>query len=134
MDNSGRRLDLARGGKETQDIQKKIIFSLDEKIKEMENQAKGNSNSGSCPNGGCPKPGNTNTPSSPQQDSFGGGSSGAGKVDEKQLRKLAEEWGKLPPAEREKAIQEISKDLPPKFKPMIEDYFKSLNKINGVTP
>jgi hypothetical protein len=40
MDNSGRRLDLARGGKITQDIQKKIVFRLDELIKELENQAK----------------------------------------------------------------------------------------------
>ena len=40
MDNSGRRLDLARGGKITQDIQKKIVFRLDEVIKELENQAK----------------------------------------------------------------------------------------------
>lgn len=134
MDNSGRRLDLARGGKQTQDIQKKIIFSLDEKIKELENQCKGNCNGGNCPNGGQPGNGGSNTPSAPQSDSFGGSNGGAGKVDEKKLRKLADEWGKLPPAERAKAIQEISKDLPPKFKPMIEDYFKSLNKINGITP
>jgi plasmid maintenance system antidote protein VapI len=40
MDNSGRRLDLARGGDTTQTIQKKIIFRLDEKIKELENQMK----------------------------------------------------------------------------------------------
>jgi hypothetical protein len=40
MDNSGRRLDLSRGGKITQDIQKKIVFRLDEVIKELENQAK----------------------------------------------------------------------------------------------
>jgi hypothetical protein len=40
MDNSERRLDLARGGKITQDIQKKIVFRLDELIKEKENQAK----------------------------------------------------------------------------------------------
>jgi hypothetical protein len=43
MDNSGRRLDLARGGKTTQDIQKKIVFRLDEKIKELENKNKGGS-------------------------------------------------------------------------------------------
>jgi hypothetical protein len=43
MDNSGRRLDLARGGNTTQDIQKRIIFRLDEKIKELENQQKGGS-------------------------------------------------------------------------------------------
>jgi len=40
MDNSGRRLDLARAGKITQDIQKKIVYRLDEVIKELENQAK----------------------------------------------------------------------------------------------
>ena len=43
MDNSGRRLDLARGGQTTQDIQKRIIFRLDEKIKELEEKAKGGS-------------------------------------------------------------------------------------------
>ncbi|HET6572381.1 MAG TPA: hypothetical protein VFG68_02175 [Fimbriiglobus sp.] len=40
MDNSGRRLELARGGPKTQDIQKKIVFRLDEKIKELEAQRK----------------------------------------------------------------------------------------------
>jgi hypothetical protein len=40
MDNSGRRLDLSRGGPKTQDIQKKIVFRLDEKIKELEAQKK----------------------------------------------------------------------------------------------
>ena len=41
MDNSERRLDLSRGGKVTQNIQKKIVFRLDELIKEIEQQAKG---------------------------------------------------------------------------------------------
>jgi hypothetical protein len=41
MDNSERRLTQARGGKVTQDIQKKIVFRLDELIKELEQQAKG---------------------------------------------------------------------------------------------
>jgi hypothetical protein len=41
MDNSERRLGQARAGKITQDIQKKIVFRLDELIKEKEQQAKG---------------------------------------------------------------------------------------------
>jgi hypothetical protein len=41
MDNSGRRLQLARGGPVTQKIQKDIVRRLDELIKELENQAKG---------------------------------------------------------------------------------------------
>jgi len=44
MDNSGRRLELARGGPVTQKIQKDIVRRLDELIKELENQAKGKGN------------------------------------------------------------------------------------------
>jgi len=42
MDNIQRRLDLVRGGKETQRIQKEVIVRLDEMIKELENQNQGN--------------------------------------------------------------------------------------------
>jgi hypothetical protein len=43
MDNSGRRLELARGGPVTQKIQKDIVNRLDEIIKELENNNKGGS-------------------------------------------------------------------------------------------
>lgn len=139
MDNSGRRLDLARGGPKTQEIQKKIVFRLDEKIKELENQCKGGGggqcNGGQCPNGGqSPGNGNNLNPQRNAQDSQIMGGAGPGHVDEKKLRKYAEEWGTLPAAERARAVQEITRDLPAKFKPMIEDYFKSLNRINGFGP
>jgi hypothetical protein len=41
MDNIERRLELARGGPQTQKIQKEVVARLDEIIKQMENQAKG---------------------------------------------------------------------------------------------
>lgn len=41
MDNSGRRLELARGGPITQKIQKDIVNRLDELIKQLENRQKG---------------------------------------------------------------------------------------------
>ena len=44
---------------------------------------------------------------------------------------MAEVWGKLPAAERQKMVQEITRDMPAKYKPMIEQYFKSLNQIHG---
>lgn len=40
MKNIERRLDLARGGQETQEMQKKVVLRLDEIIKELENQQK----------------------------------------------------------------------------------------------
>ena len=83
MDNSGRRLDLARAGEKTQDIQKKIVFRLDELIKELENKNKpGQCNGGNCPNGGKPgsNPGGNQTqPSNPAADSMIMGGSGPGQ-------------------------------------------------------
>ena len=54
-----------------------------------------------------------------------------GAVDPTKLRQYAANWGKLPAAERAKAVQEMKKDLPAKYVPMIEEYIKSLNKMNG---
>ena len=69
-----RRLDLARGGKTTQEKQKDILARLDEVIKKLENQQKqqqgdGQCNGGQCPSGGQ-KPGSgppsgINPPSAP---------------------------------------------------------------------
>ncbi len=127
MDNSGRRLDLSRAGKTTQEIQKKIVFRLDEVIKELENQCKGccNCNGGACP-GGQPGNGGGATPSSPMQDSNIATNSGPGRVDEKKLKEIAEIWGKLPEKERAKAMVDLVKELPPRYREIIENYAKSL--------
>jgi hypothetical protein len=127
MDNSERRLDLGRGGKITQDIQKKIVFRLDELIKEKEQQAKsGQCNGGNCPGGGKGQGGGP--PTSPMQDSNPGGTSGPGNVLETKIKHYQENWGKMPEAERARAIQELTRDLPPRYRLVIEDYFKTLNK------
>ena len=129
MDNSGRRLDLARPGEKTQDIQRKIVFRLDELIKELENQCKGGPGFGKGP----PKigTGSTVTPSNPAADSTIMGGAGAGRVDEKKLREYASNWGTMPADKRAAIVEEVNRDLPAKFKPMIDEYFKSLNKIHG---
>jgi hypothetical protein len=138
MDNSGRRLELARAGEKTQDIQKKIIFRLDELIKELESKNKpgsGQCNGGNCPNGGN-KPGNqpggnTVNPTQNAADSVIMGGAGAGKVDERKLRQIAEEWGTLPPEKRAKIVDEITRETPAKYKPLMDEYFKSLNRMHG---
>jgi hypothetical protein len=124
MDNSERRLDLGRPGPKTQEIQKKIVFRLDELIKDIENQMK--NGQCQCPGGGAkPGPG-TNQPSSPQQDSQIQTNSGPGVVDQKKLQLLAANWGKLPEKDRAKAMMELTKDLPPRYREVIENYFKTL--------
>lgn len=128
------RLDQSKGGPKTQKIQKEVVLRLDEIIKEMENQKKQQQASASDPNGGgCPsgaqpgaQPGNTNQPSSPQQDSVGGTNTGPGKIDEKTLKQYADVWGKLPEKERAKAMMELTRDMPPRYKEVIETYFKKL--------
>ncbi len=133
MDNIERRLELARGGPETQKIQKQVVARLDELIKQMENQAKSDSNGGACPNGGQPgTPGET--PNSPQRDSMGGKNSGPGNVDQKKLEGLAQQWGKLPEKERAQAMQELTRDLPPKYREVIETYFRKLAASESSNP
>lgn len=141
MDNSGRRLDLSRPGDKTQDIQKRIVFRLDELIKEAESKCKGGQcNGGNCPNGTKPGsqpgdklgPGQTLAPNQPAPDSTIMGGAGAGKVDERKLREVAEVWGTLPPDRREAVVQELTRDLPARYKPMIDEYFRSLNRLHGL--
>ncbi|HKI33651.1 MAG TPA: hypothetical protein VKA46_17485 [Gemmataceae bacterium] len=130
MDNIERRLDLSRGGPKTQKLQKEVIARLDELIKEKENQGQGQGqgNGGNCPNGGQPgsNPNNTTNPSSPQNDSYGGNGSGPGNVDPKKLKELAEVWGKLPEKDRAKAMAELTRDMPPRYREVIEKYFKKI--------
>jgi hypothetical protein len=130
------RLDVARGGTKTQKMQKEVLVRLDEMIKEMENKAKGSCqcNGGSCPNGGKPQdgpPSNNIQSSSPQNDSYGGNGAGKGVVDEKKVKEVAAVWGKLPEKERARAMVELTRDLPPKYREAIETYFKQLNSKSG---
>jgi len=51
---------------------------------------------------------------------------GPGRVDEKKLQEIAQVWGKLPEKERAKAMMEMVKDLPPRYREIIENYAKTL--------
>lgn len=133
MGNIERRLDLSRGGKVTQDLQKKVIYRLDELIKELEAQqdqdsADGSGNGGNCPGGGKGNGsgGNTVRPSSPASDSRIMGGAGQGKVNEEKLRQYQENWGKLPPRERARALQELTRDLPPSYREVIEQFLNNV--------
>jgi hypothetical protein len=70
-------------------------------------------------------------PSNPAADSVIMGGSGEGKVLDKELRNIAEKWGTLPPEKRAKIMEDLNRDVPAKYKPMVEEYFKALNRIHG---
>jgi hypothetical protein len=125
MDNIERRLDLSRGGPQTQEIEKKVVLRLDEMIKELEDQ-QCNCN-GSKPGSKNGKPnGKTVRPSSPAQEDYIGGIGGPGHVDPKKFKELAEVWGKLPEKDRAKAMLDLTRDMPARHRELIENYFKNL--------
>jgi hypothetical protein len=126
MDNIERRLDLARGGPQTQKIQKEVVARLDEIIKELENQQKGDGD-GNCPNGGSPGRGGPR-PTQPQLDSYGGTTGGPGNVDPKKLESIAKNWGKLPDKEKPKAMQELTRGMPSRYREVIERYLTEVSK------
>ncbi len=134
MENIERRLGLARGGEKTQELQKKVIFRLDELIKEKENQQKQGGgggqgkNGGNCPEGGqAQKPGGGQGPN-PMQDSNIATNGGKGEVTEKKIQEYAANWGNMPEHKRKEALQEMTRDLPPRYREVIEAYFKSLSE------
>jgi hypothetical protein len=44
---------------------------------------------------------------------------------------MAKAWGQLPEKERAKAMVELTKDLPPRYREVIENYFKNLARAEG---
>jgi hypothetical protein len=130
MNNIERRLDLARGGPVTQEMQKKVLINLDKMIEEEEEKQKQQGQGqGQGKGKGQQKgqqPNNNTQASRPQDDSYGGTGSGPGNVDPKKFKEMTQVWGTLPEKERAKALQDLTRELPPKHRELIENYFKKL--------
>jgi len=131
-----RRLDLARGGPQTQEKQKEILARLDEIIKKLENQKK-NPGDGQCNGGECPGGGDTpGNPSGTNPSKVGAAVSkvapaqgGTGNVDPAKMSKLVQEWGRLPPREQQQALQQLTQGLQPRHREAIENYFRNLAAV-----
>lgn len=131
MGDVSRRLELQKAGKETQRKQKEIVLALDERIKELENQKNNNSSGGCPPSKEFPKnEQQTSQTGLPLDDSRLGGTMGKGTVDPKKMKEIAEVWGSLPEKERARAMVEITRGLPARYKDAIESYFRKLGE-NG---
>ncbi len=122
MSDIQRRLKLGRAGTRVRKEEDDVIAKLDKMIEELEKQQQQQQSSGQGS-------GNLN-PSSPAQDSSDLGGSGPGNVDRRNHGD-AEDWGSLPPKERQKALQQISKELPAHYREVIEEYFRKLARDGG---
>lgn len=138
MKHSADRLDHGKSGPATQKVQKDIVDKLTRLIEEEEDKKNQQANGGGKDGKGKPKPkpgqSPDGSPTDPAQDSTVMGKAGAGKVDDKKLREVSEQWGSLPPAKRAAVVAEITRDVPAKYKPMVDEYFKALNRRHGLSP
>ncbi len=124
------RLDLTRGGPKTRAMQREVLVKLDEMIKELENKMSGscNCNGGNCPSGGSGGPPKGNRPSNPAGDFGLPNGVAKGEIDMKKFKEYADVWGKLPERERAKAMTDLTRGMPAKYRDAIEAYFKQLEK------
>jgi hypothetical protein len=134
------RLELTRGGKKTQGIQKEVLVRLDEMIKEKENQAKnspmpspggeGQPNDGNCPSGG-EQPGNPNGNQVGQKgaaDSALPTAVARGEAEAKAQAGKVKDFGSFDEKERAAARAAALKDIPPEYRDAVETYLKKLNE------
>ncbi len=118
-----RRLDLGRANSEVQQREQTIIDKLSKLIEEMEEQQRQQQQQQQSQASGSQGQGGEQ--GRPMDDSRIAGASGQGDVDRKNLGERAG-WGNLPPAQREEALQQISRDLPTHYREAIEAYFRKL--------
>ncbi len=116
-----RKLKKGNPGEKTVQQEKQILDKLDELLEKMKRKKKKKNSPGSS--GGSPQ-----SPSNPARDSTPHGSpKGLGSL-RRGARGLADRWGKLPPKEREKVLQELKKRFPPRYRALLEAYFRKLSK------
>jgi hypothetical protein len=127
MSEVGERLEHSKAGPITQEKQKRIVEDLDKLIQEADNESKSKSEAES--NAAQKKKSQNGNEKKEIPDSIIMGGKGEGKIDDKKIREIAKSWGTLPPRERAKVVNEIVRDLPPKYESMIRSYFESLNQL-----
>ena len=62
------------------------------------------------------------------QDSNPANNSGPGEVDKQKIQELAKQWGRLPARDREANIRELTREMPPRYREVIREYFRKLSQ------
>jgi hypothetical protein len=130
MRNAQRRLALRKSGPTTQKHEAEALRKLDDEIRKTEDEIKKAQQAaaglGSSNGKAKPKLGPGSQGATPMPDSMPGGTSGPGRATEEVVKGLARKWGALPEKDRAKALAEITRDLPPKHREAVEEYFRAL--------
>jgi len=116
MDDARRRLGKGRTDDDTQKAEEDVLQSLEKLIQKIEEQAKKQKQQG---DGG--QTGN------PAEDSYRLKQKGSGNVDRREFSP-GDNWGNLPPKERDDALLKIEKEFPAYYRDIIEQYFREMAK------
>jgi len=116
MNDVRRRLGQGRTDDNTQEAEEGILKSLENLIERLEEQAQRRRQQGQ---GGGQQPGG------PPEEAFRGELKAPGNVDRRNFSS-GDNWGNLPPKDREEALLKIEKEFPPYYRDIIEQYFREM--------
>lgn len=104
--------------------QKEAIDLLDALIEEAEQQEQQGQGDGG---GGGGSPGGNQSGGGAKRSALPGGQATEGELRRRRARP-GEAWGKMPPKERERILQDLQKQFPSRYRDLLEQYFEQLAK------
>ena len=114
MNDVHRRQSLYRAGQIVREQEEAVIRKLDKLIEKAEEEQKKQSQMQA---GGAP--------ATPMQDSQNASGLGSGEVTKKTMAEGGQ-WGNMPPSERAAVLAELTKEMPPHYRTVIEEYFRRM--------
>lgn len=117
MKNIGRRFELRRSDEQIVEMEDDVIKRLDVLIDDLERRKQVEQEQTS----------NTMKPTNPNQDDQAASVMGKGEVAPHRLTDRRS-WGNLPAKERERALQEMGRDMPGPYRGAVQQYFRRLAK------
>lgn len=118
MDDALRRQGLKEAGQRVLDQEQRVVDMLSQMIEEKEEQQRQQQQQSQA---------QSQQPSSkPMEQSRRAPLLGEGKVDPRHLN--AKQWGDLPPEKQAEVIAEMTRQMPPHYKRVIEEYFRQLTE------
>ena len=122
MNDVRRRLGQGRTDDDTQEAEGDVLESLDDLIERLEEQAQKQRQQQRGQ-----QQGQNQRPESPPEDAYLAELKAPGNVDRRDFSP-GDNWGDLPPKEREEALLKIEKEFPPYYRDIIEQYFREMAK------
>lgn len=132
MNFARRRIKNGDTGEVVASRQAAAVELLNAMIQEAENQEKNKGGCKKCGGGKCKgghgnPQGNNNPGGGAKQSTLPGGDSRMGELRKTQARP-GEEWGRMPPREREQILQTLQRQFPSQYRELLEQYYQQLAK------